>query len=399
MTLCRSLLLLAAAAAAPAAAAAAQPPAVPVVPDPAGETFEDLDALERALREAEAEIELLGGLDAPPPGPRAGWPDLEPLAGLPPIRTVMHPGDRSVPVVTTLLRHTTILLPAEESIVDYVVGDAAYFDVRGADNVAYIKAMSDGRRTQVTLVTNFNRAYSFDVFSTADLRPDEVLTVRWPVERPAGSSALVPGFDPASFDISFAPAESLADYRERIGRAEADALGVAEEAAREEARVRELGLRRFDEYLSSYPRRIQFRYRLSEEIRSAPLLVTQMWTDGVFTYLRSRAQESPALYTLSGPDGDEPVLVNVDLRPDGLYVIDHVAAAGYAQLQGARGDWFVWDVPPLAMLAETPLPRGSAEPPWVRTRRSRPWVKRHPWLFGLLVGGGAGSVALLKVLR
>ena len=355
------------------------------------------DDIETALREAEAEIALLAEPASSSVVP--DWPDLAPLADLPPIRTVMHPADRSIPVLTTMLRHTTLLLPPEESIVDYVVGDSAYFDLRGADNVAYVKAMGDRRRTQVTLVTNMNRAYSFDIFAVSDFRPDEVLTIRWPSDPAEQGSALVPGFDPSSLQIDFAPSGIVDQYRDRIRSAEADALRVTEDAASEEARIRELGFTRFEEFLESYPQRVQFRYRLSSELRAAPLFVTQLWTDGTFTYMRSRSQESPALYSLTGVEGDDPVLVNVTLRPDGLYVVDHVLAAGYAQLQGSRGDWFLWDVPPLAMLSEMPLPRGDQGPDWVRTRRSLSWVKRHPRLFGMLLAGGVGTATLVKILR
>lgn len=366
----------------------------PSLDDPAtgGLTPQDL---QRALREVEAEIDLLDGETADV----SGWPDLAPVAVLSPIRSVEHPDDRSITILTTTLRHTTIMLPAGEAIVDFVVGDSFYFDVRGADNVAYLRAMDDERRTTLTLVTDHNRAYSFDVFATTDHRPDEVVTVRRPVDPRFDPARVVPGFDPDGLELDFAPSHLVPDYEARIAQAEAEVQRISEDGAREEARVRELGFERFDEYLRSYPQRIQFRYRLSDEIRAAPLFVTQIWTDGVFTYLRSRAQESPAIYSLSGTQGEDPALVNVTLRPDGLYVVDHVLGAGFAQLQQARGEWYVWDVPPLDMLSEVPLPRGPEGPGWVRTRSSLPWIKRHPKLFGTLVGAGLGTFALVKVLR
>ena len=132
----------------------AQPPA-PVVPGGAdgapvavqmpdlpapGEVLDDLE-VQRRLREVEAEIEMLGGTE--PAGEAGslhpGWPDLRGVAELPPIRNVRHPRDQSVPVLTATLRHTTIQLAEDESIVDFVVGDSVYFDVRGADNVAFVK--------------------------------------------------------------------------------------------------------------------------------------------------------------------------------------------------------------------------------------------------------------------
>lgn len=400
------------------AVAAAQPPIVsepgvtvaipPLISQedspPPLDAVPDADTLEGELRDIEAQIDLLSqGLADP--GAATAWPELDSVAALPPIRTVVHPPDRSVTVITTTLRHTTLQLPPDESIVDFVVGDAFYFDLRGGDNVAYVKALDDDRRTQVTLVTNQDHAYSFDVFSTTRYRPDEVLTVQWTPEddsRPGGPPGVRSsrgGLRPEPVELTFASSTLIDDYRERIAEAEADAFRIRQDGAAEEAQVRSLGLQRFEEFFGSYPARVQHRYRLSAEIRAPPLFVTQIWTDGQFTYLRSRSQESPALYSLSGEQASEPVLVNVDLKPDGLYIVDHVLGAGYAQLQGVRGDWFLWDVPPVGMLSELPLPRGEEGPEWIRTRASLPWFKRHPRLFATLVSAGLGTYIVFQALR
>ena len=375
---------------------------MPALPVP-GEELEQ-EQVRRRLAEVQAEIDLLGGPDGQ--GAAAllpGWPDLSGVAELPPIRTVVHPRNQSVPVLTTTLRHTTIQLAPEESIVDFVVGDSVYFDVRGTDNVAFVKAMATGRRTRVSLVTAASRTYSFDVFATDAYRPDDVLVVEWWatdfVDDGEPSSALVPGFDPDGLVLDFAPAGVVAGYEARIRAAEEDVYRIGEEAAREEIRIRELGARRFEEYLRAYPRRVQMRYRLSEELRNAPLLLTQIWTDGQFTYLRSRSEESPALYSLTGAEGEEPVFVNYTLSPNGLYVVDHVLGAGFAQLQGARGEWHVWDVPPLSALPEVALPRGADGPSWVRTRTSQPFVRRRGKLLAWLGVAATGAVVTWKVLR
>ena len=399
-----------------AAPSAAQPPApapvvsggadgapvavqVPALASP-NDLRDDREAARR-LAAVEAEIELLGA-DDDPVALAPGWPDLRGVAALSPIRNVVHPRHQSVPVLTATLRHTTIQLAADESIVDFVVGDSVYFDVRGTDNVAFVKAMDEGRRTRVSLVTASNRTYSFDVFSTGAYRPDEVLVVHWwePAEEEGvAGGAVVPGFDPDGLVLDFAPAEMVADYEARIRAAESDALRIAEDAAREAVRVRDLGSRRVAEYLRSYPRRVQMRYRLSDAIRGPPLLVSQIWTDGRFTYLRSRSEESPALYSLTGAEGEEPVFVNYTLSPNGLYVVDHVLGAGYAQMQGARGEWHLWDVPPLSLLPEVPLPRGGDGPRWVETRSSRRFVRRRGRLLAWLGVAGAGALVTWSLVR
>ena len=363
--------------------------------------------LDNVLADIQAELARLAGQGGPDGGDEglpADWPDLAPFAQAAPIRQVVHPADRSITVLTALLRHTVLLLPADERIVDYVVGDSLFFDVRGADNVAYVKAMAPNRRTRLSLVTDRNRAYSFDLFSTEAHRPDEVLTILWEPERALSDgdvgAGLVAGFD-EPFQLDFAPAERVSDLRRRIGAAEADQRRIEADAQRQLRTVEELAERRFTEFLRAYPRRLQFRYRLTPEIQEAPLFITQIWTDGQFTYLRSTAQESPAIYTLSGIEGEEPVLVNVELSPAGLYVIDHVVGAGFAQLHGVRGEWFLWDVPPLGILpeiVEQGLPPAGRRPAWIPTRASRNWFRRHPKLFGWLVASGVGgSIVLSKV--
>ena len=77
-----------------------------------------------------------------------------------------------------------------------------------------------------------------------------------------------------------------------------------------------------------YPTRLKFPYRLADKARKWPFLVQGMWHDGQFTYLRSNAQESPALYEIK--DG-KPALVAYDLTEDGLYMSPGTcwAMAGY----------------------------------------------------------------------
>ena len=61
-----------------------------------------------------------------------------------------------------------------------------------------------------------------------------------------------------------------------------------------------------------------------------------MWHDGQFTYLRSRAQESPALYERK--DG-EPSLVPYDLTESGLYIVRRIVGEGWLQLGKERARW------------------------------------------------------------
>ena len=114
-------------------------------------------------------------------------------------------------------------------------------------------------------------------------------------------------------------------------------------------------------WFGEYPGRVQFPYRLEARARLDPFLVEGMWHDGRFTYLRSRAQETPALFELT--DG-EPALVAYDLYDDGLYVADHVLGPGRLVV-GAL--WTEWE-------DRRPRPR-------------QPWsMRRRVWTGTLIVG-------------
>ena len=111
----------------------------------------------------------------------------------------------------------------------------------------------------------------------------------------------------------------------------------ATEAARrvrEEAELRAAS--EIEAFRAAYPVRLAFEYRLDGDAAERPFLVEAMWHDGEFTYLRSRAQESAALYELR--DG-EPALVAYDLTEGGLYIARHVLADGWLQIGEQRAGW------------------------------------------------------------
>ena len=274
-------------------------------PSAGGVGQQQLDSVLDDIRRELAEQGLGSVEDIEDDGPQLGsvalWPDLTFDAQQPPIRELVHPDDRSVRILTRPLRHTTLMLAPQERIVDIVVGDAIFFEVTGADNVAFLKPMQQDRRTSVSLTTNLDRTYAFDVFSTTTHRPDEVVRVRWPEAQQSGDAfgfpggGVVAGFADRDFGLDFVPARRLDDIRSRIRRVRQQHQRVVADGAVQLAAVERLAETRYDEFLRTFPRRIEARYRLSPEIQSAPLFVHQMFTDGQFTYLRSSAQESPAL--------------------------------------------------------------------------------------------------------
>ena len=227
--------------------------------------------------------------------------------------------------LVTRVRHTTVItLPVGESILDYIVGDADYWHLTGSANVAFLKPIEEGVNTNIALVCASGRIYSFLVQENSLVDPN--LVVRFAEAGwPEGDSI---------------PAQP-AGLREPVFVSRDEVRGwelMANQAQLELAAVRAEAIADLDAFREDYPSRIRFAYEMKDEdkARSWPWQIEAMWHDGQFTYLRSNAQETPALYELR--DG-EPSLVAYDLQNDGFYVIRRIVAEGWFQLGDERLEW------------------------------------------------------------
>ena len=69
-------------------------------------------------------------------------------------------------------RHTTVIvLPATETVLDFVVGDSEYWHLTGAANLAFLKPIAEGVTTNVALVCESGKIYSFLVTESGADRP------------------------------------------------------------------------------------------------------------------------------------------------------------------------------------------------------------------------------------
>ena len=243
---------------------------------------------------------------------------------------VAEEGEDRIHRLRTRVRHTTIIvLPAGENILDFVVGDSEYWHLTGAANVAFVKPLSADAETNIALVCESGRIYSFLVSEHGKEPPHLVVRVESGAEATevsgggAGRPAFVARSEVAAYRQMAAEAADVA----RMARAEAEA-GIL--AAREQAEAD------MEAFRAAYPGHLAFEYRLDRNASERPFLVEAMWHDGQFTYVRSRAQESPALYELR--DG-EPALVAFDLTDDGLYIARHVLGDGWLQIGDKRMRW------------------------------------------------------------
>ena len=228
------------------------------------------------------------------------------------------------------VRHTTlIVLPAGERILDFVVGDSEYWHLTGAANVAYLKPLAEGAATNVALVCESGRIYSFLVSEHAE----EPVHLVFRVEEGAEAAGMSGGGAGAP---AFVARSEVAAYREMAAEAAEAARRAREQAEAGVLEARERMESGMEAFRAEYPGRLRFEYRLDRNASERPFRVEAMWHDGEFTYLRSRAQESPALYEMK--DG-EPSLVAYDLDEDGLYIARRVLGDGWLRIGDRRAAW------------------------------------------------------------
>lgn len=240
--------------------------------------------------------------------------------------------------LSTRVRHTTVItLPANENILDFVVGDLDYWHLSGSANVAFLKPTEEGVETNVALVCESGRIYPFLVSESSDTPPH--LIVRLDDFEDDTAAAGGEAHKPA-----FVAADQVASYQAMAHQAAADAAAQRRSADEEIAAVRAEAQAEIDGFRAAYPTRVRFPYRLHDKAKSWPFLVEGMWHDGQFTYLRSFAQESPALYELK--DG-EPSLIPYDLDEAGLYVVRRVVGGGWLQIGKQRAGWTFDEPEPL----------------------------------------------------
>ena len=231
--------------------------------------------------------------------------------------------------VRTRVRHTTVIqLPARENILDFVVGDSEYWHLTGAANLAFLKPIGEGVNTNVALVCESGRIYSFLV-SEQPGQPHLVVRI-------ASAAESDPRISPSGHQPAFVARDQVAAYQQMAEQARMTAVAAQTEAEQQIVAVRQQAEVEIDSFRAVYPTRLQFPYRLEDKAQKWPFLVESMWHDGRFTYLRSQAQESPALYEIK--DG-KPALVAYDLTEDGLYIARHVLGEGWLQIGEKKAKW------------------------------------------------------------
>ena len=211
-----------------------------------------------------------------------------------------------------------------------MVGDSEYWHLTGAANLAFLKPIAEGVATNVALVCASGRIYSFLATEESAGEPHLIVRVESPARLTIPASRRVSTPRPLSGAPRLRP---IRKWRKPPCRPSPQfrrkpRSGVAEAKAQAEGET--------EAFRSDYPTRLNFPYRLEDKAIKWPFLVEGMWNDGQFTYLRSNAQETPALY--EEKDG-KPALVAYDLEEDGLYIARHVLGNGWLQIGKEKAKW------------------------------------------------------------
>ena len=239
-------------------------------------------------------------------------------------------GEDQIVRIRAKTRHTTVIvLPQTESVLDFVVGDSEYWHLTGAANLAFLKPIAEGVTTNVALVCESGRIYSFLVTEHGAGQPHLVVRIE-------AQGAADPRISPAKHEPAFVARSQVAAYRQMAETAMQTAKAAQVDADSRIAEAQALAAGESQAFQAEYPTRLKFPYQLEDKARKWPFLVEGMWHDGQFTYLRSNAQESPALY--EEKDG-KPALVAYDLQPDGLYIARHVLGNGWLQIGKQKVRW------------------------------------------------------------
>ncbi|MGH7744501.1 MAG: TrbG/VirB9 family P-type conjugative transfer protein [Candidatus Dormibacteria bacterium] len=222
-------------------------------------------------------------------------------------------GQNDIVTVHAKLRFSTlIVLPESEEILDFTTGDKDLWIINGAHNLCYIHPAQAGIRSNLNLVTASGHVYSFvleEISNEPNVEPDLKIFIEPKEQSGIGTDAFARNFVPAS--------EAEAYQREiQTVRDQANAQVQASQASAKQ---------QIEKFRSEYATKLQFDYALDRKATREPFLLSAIFHDDHFTYVKCAAPEKPAIYEIK--DG-KPSLINFDLE-NGVYIIPKIVDAGY----------------------------------------------------------------------
>jgi type IV secretory pathway VirB9-like protein len=227
-------------------------------------------------------------------------------------RVVKYAKEDIVPVRAKLRFSTLIVLPDEEEILDFTTGDREFWIINGSHNLCYVHPAQVGIRSNLNLITASGHVFSFvltEISNDPTAEPDLKIFVEPKEGSTVGAKSLLRGY------VSATEAEAYKKELEGLRAQTEERLQAAQIQSAEQV----------NRFRSAYATKLQFDYRLDAKAAREPFLVSTIYRDDAFTYIKCAAREKPVLYEIK--DG-KPNLTNFQLE-NGVYIVPKIVDNGY----------------------------------------------------------------------
>ena len=227
-------------------------------------------------------------------------------------RVVKYSKEDIVPVRAKLRFSTLIVLPEDEEILDFTTGDKEFWVINGAHNLCYVHPAQAGIRSNLNLITASGHVYSFlltEISNQPNAEPDLKIFVE-----PKEGSGIAANTGLRGY-VSAGEAEAYKKELETLRSQTADQIHAAQAQSAEQV----------NHFRSSYATKLQFDYPLDSKAAREPFLVSAIYHDDSFTYIKCAAREKPALYEIK--DG-KPNLISFQFE-NGVYIAPKIIDTGY----------------------------------------------------------------------
>jgi type IV secretory pathway VirB9-like protein len=227
-------------------------------------------------------------------------------------RVVKYAKEDIVPVRAKLRFSTLIVLPDDEEILDFTTGDKEFWIINGSHNLCYVHPAQAGIRSNLNLITAAGHVYSFvltEISNDPNAEPDLKIFVEPKEVSGVTAKSGLRGY------VSAAEVEAYKKELETLRAQTADQLRAAQAQSGEQV----------NHFRSSYATKLQFDFLLDAKAAREPFLVSAVYHDDTFTYIKCAAREKPAMYEMK--DG-KPNLINFQLE-NGVYIVPKILDSGY----------------------------------------------------------------------
>ena len=227
-------------------------------------------------------------------------------------RVVKYSKEDIVQVHAKLRFSTLIVLPEDEEILDFTTGDKEFWVINGAHNLCYVHPAQAGIRSNLNLITAGGHVYSFlltEISNQPNAEPDLKLFVELKDGSGSAANTGLRGY------VSAGEAQAYKKELETLRSQAADQVRAAQAQSAEQ----------LDRFRSNYATKLQFDYSLDAKAGRDPFLVSAIYHDDSFTYIKCGAREKPALYEIK--DG-KPNLISFQFE-NGSYIAPKIIDSGY----------------------------------------------------------------------